>query len=251
MCNLILLLNWCLFILFQVFFVISRWFTDIVVEGTFYRFYTVRVQRGLRLGMILFIISEIMFFFYFFWSLLYYSISPSIWIGDVWPPKGIETIDPFSIPFLNTVILVSSGIFVTYAHRVFKCSNLNSENADSRVKFLSGDISKFERWFIDVEIGFLGTIAFGICFIFLQYYEYKYAPFNINDSVYGSIFYLLTGFHGLHVIVGVIFLSVTFFRFYNGHFLTKREYHLGLEFSIWYWHFVDVIWILLFVLLYL
>lgn len=175
--------------------------------------------------MILFIVSEVMFFFSFFWAFFHSSLSPSIWIGCVWPPIGIEPINPWGLPFLNTIILISSGVSVTYAHRSMLASYRNG-----------------------VSIGLFYSILLGVLFTFLQIFEYTVAPFNINDSIYGSIFYVSTGFHGLHVILGTVFLFVTLIRHLKYHFLV--EHHFGFEASIWYWHFVDIVWIFLFVVIY-
>lgn len=213
------------FFMFLLFFFVGRWFTDIVVEATFQGFHTVMVQKGLRYGMMLFIVSEVMFFFSFFWAFFHNSLAPSIWIGCQWPPLGIQVINPWSLPLLNTVILVSSGVAVTYAHRAM----------------LGG-----RRY--DVIWGLSYAILLGVAFTFLQLFEYRTATFSINDSIYGSIFYMVTGFHGLHVIIGTFFLFICLLRHLKYHFLV--EHHFGLEAAIWYWHFVDVIWLLLFIVVY-
>lgn len=202
------------------------WFRDIIRESTYMGVYTVAVQKNLRIGMMLFIVSEIMFFFSLFWAFFHFSLSPSIWIGAVWPPFGIITISPWGIPLLNTIILVSSGISITYAH-----------------KSLCLGFYKY-----DVLKGLFITIILGIFFMFCQLYEFIHAPFSINDSVYGSVFFMITGFHGLHVIIGTIFIIVNFFRTVLNHFFV--ETHLGFEFAIWYWHFVDVVWIFVFLAVY-
>jgi cytochrome c oxidase subunit 3 len=184
------------------------------------------VQKNLRTGMVLFIVSEIMFFFSLFWAFFHYSLTPSVWIGSVWPPFGIKAISPWGIPLLNTIILVSSGVTLTFAHRAL-CFGKNKS---------------------DVIYGLLLTIILGLFFIMLQYYEFRNAPFNINDSVYGSIFFMITGFHGLHVIIGTIFLIVNLCRVTLNHFFI--ETHLGFEFGAWYWHFVDAVWIVVYLTIY-
>jgi cytochrome c oxidase subunit 3 len=214
-----------LFFVIALLFAVSRWFMDIVIEATFQGFHTMKVQQGLRYGMILFIVSEVMFFLSFFWAFFHSSLSPSIWIGCVWPPLGIETIYPWGLPLLNTIILVSSGIGVTYAHRSILCGDRNG-----------------------VINGLSYAIFLGVLFTLIQLYEYNTASFNINDSIYGSLFYVLTGFHGLHVIFGTVFLFVTLIRHFKYHLLV--EHHFGLEASIWYWHFVDVVWLFVFTFLY-
>jgi len=202
----------------------------------------------------------VLFFFTFFWSYFYYSISPSFWIGGEWPPAGIEPIDPYSIPLLNTALLISSGIYVTYSHRLLKKIfipyNMYGDTiADQIMRPVIWPATHVRLTHINwrntrIICGLLGAISAGFIFLLLQLYEYNFADFCINDSVYGSIFYLLTGFHGFHVFIGIIFLSVTLIRTYYGHFNVYKECHLGFEFSLWYWHFVDVVWLLLFVIVY-
>jgi cytochrome c oxidase subunit 3 len=200
------------------------WCRDIVREATFEGFHTKNVQKNVRIGFVLFIVSEIMFFFAFFWAYFHSSISPSIEIACAWPPPGITIFNPWSVPFLNTVILLTSGITLTWAHHII----------------LKKDYKN--------EIAFSYTILLAIFFTFLQLYEYKNATFSINDSVFGSCFYMTTGFHGFHVLVGTIFIYVTFYRYISQHFSKNR--HLGFEICAWYWHFVDVVWLFLFICLY-
>jgi len=164
-----------------------------------------------------------MFFFAFFWAFFHSSLAPSVEIGSIWPPLGIEPFNPWGIPLLNTCILLLSGVTITYTHHALCLGNA--------------------RYLID---GFLFTILLAICFTFFQAYEYLNAPFNISDSVYGSTFYMATGFHGLHVIIGTLFICVCFARY--THF--TREHHVGFEAAAWYWHFVDVVWLFLFISIY-
>ena len=206
-------------------YTIYRWFTDVVTEATIEGHHTVKVQQGLRYGVILFIVSEIMFFVGFFWAFFHSSLSPSVAIGCVWPPKDIEVLTPFELPFLNTLILLSSGVSITWAHRALLAANWRSSVLALSI-----------------------TIFLGLIFTVCQGFEYYSAPFNIQDGIYGSVFYLATGFHGFHVIVGTIFLSVALWRAYHYHF--TRQHHLGFEAAAWYWHFVDVVWIFLFTTLY-
>jgi len=205
---------------------IFRWFSDIVVESTYEGQHTFKVQQGIRLGMCLFIISEVMFFFSFFWGYFHCSLAPSISIGYVWPPINIISLDAWGLPLLNTIILLSSGITITCVHKAI----------------LIG-----ERPFVINSL--IWTIFYGIVFSVIQGYEYQVSPFSINDSVFGSLFFMLTGFHGFHVFVGTIFLIVCLYRQINYHFIRKQ--HIGLECCIWYWHFVDVVWVLLFVIVYI
>lgn len=210
-----------LFGLFSICICLSGWFYDIIREATFQGFHTYKVQQNIYLGMLLFIASEVMFFFSFFWAFFHYSLAPSIWIGATWPPVGIETIDPWSFPLLNTVLLLTSGIYITIGHKSIRLQYRN----------LTGFM-------------IFGTVVHGIIFSYIQFYEYNTAPFSINDGVYGSIFYMLTGFHGIHVIVGTIFLIVCLLRHYYYHFF--KNHHVGFVCAIWYWHFVDVVWIFLY-----
>lgn len=211
--------------LFLLVFTLYRWFTDIVTEGTFEGHHTVKVQQGLRYGRVLFIVSEIRFFFGFFWAFFHSSLSPAVSVGCIWPPKGITLIQPFELPFLNTLILLSSGVSITWAHR----------------SFLVGDRKS-------AIIALTATILLGLIFTACQGFEYATAPFSVNDGVYGSIFYLTTGFHGFHVLVGTLFLIVNLWRQTQYHF--TRQHHFGFEAGAWYWHFVDVVWIFLFTTLY-
>jgi cytochrome c oxidase subunit 3 len=222
-----------------------NWWWDVVRESTFLGYHTKIVVRGLRIGMILFIISEIMFFFSFFWAFFHASIAPHISLGAIWPPIGILVLNPLSVPLLNTFILLLSGFFVTVSHYSLCSSGF--------IFFILP-----EKFFYRMHIGvyttticvltLLITILLAIEFTFLQYCEYSDAFFCINDGVYGATFYLTTGFHGLHVIIGTIFLSVAFVRLIAGHLL--KMHHVGFEASIRYWHFVDVVWLFLYIFVY-
>lgn len=201
------------------------WWRDVIREATFEGHHTLAVQHGLRLGMILFIISEIMFFVAFFWGFFHASLAPSVEIGAVWPPKGITPFNAWDIPFLNTMILLLSGATVTWAHHAI----------------VGGDRKS-------AIYGLIATVSLGIIFTALQGYEYASAPFTISDGVYGSVFYMATGFHGFHVLIGTLFLLVCLFRQIAYHF--SKTHHFGLEAAAWYWHFVDVVWLFLFVSIY-
>ena len=201
------------------------WFRDIILEATYLGDHTTQVQKGLTMGVILFIVSEVFAFLSVFWAFFHSSLSPSIEIGGVWPPQGITALDPFAIPLLNTMLLVSSGAFITYAHHALIKGNRK-----------------------DSIYGTFFTIILAIVFTGFQYFEYSEAPFSISDSVYGSAFYASTGLHGFHVIIGTIFISTMFFR-NLGYQLTKHH-HIGFESSILYWHFVDVVWLFLFIAVY-
>ena len=201
------------------------WWRDIIREATFEGQHTAPVQEGLRMGMLLFIASEVMFFMAFFWAFFDASIKPSPVLGGVWPPDGLETLSPWGVPLLNTVVLLSSGATVTWAHHAIVAGAKRS-----------------------AIIGLVLTVGLAAFFTALQAFEYINAPFGISDGIYGSTFFLATGFHGIHVLVGTIFLTVCLIRLTLNHF--TREHHFGFEAAAWYWHFVDVVWLFLFVTVY-
>lgn len=201
------------------------WWRDVTRESTFQGIHTQNVYIGLRIGIILFIISEIIFFLSFFWAYFHSSLAPSAEIGQLWPPKGIIPFNPLDIPLLNTIILVTSGISVTWTHHSILNNNLKERK---------------KRLII--------TIILGIYFTILQSIEYIESPFTISDSIYGSSFFVATGFHGLHVIIGSIFLFICYTRIINNHF--SKQHHFGFEARAWYWHFVDVVWLFLYISIY-
>ena len=201
------------------------WWRDVIREATFEGHHTPVVQIGLRYGMALFIASEVMFFAAWFWAYFNASLFPTEFVGGVWPPKGVTVFDPWSIPFLNTIILLTSGVTVTWAHHALRAG-------DQR----------------NTVIGLGLTILLGLTFTSFQAYEYSNAPFGFREGIYPSTFFMATGFHGLHVIIGTIFLIVCFFRALKGHF--KPDHHFGFEAAAWYWHFVDVVWLFLFSCIY-
>nr|BDI12958.1 cytochrome c oxidase subunit III [Abarenicola claparedi oceanica] len=202
-----------------------QWWRDIIREGTFLGHHTSMVTKGLRWGMILFITSEVCFFFAFFWAFFHSSLAPTPELGCAWPPTGIEPLNPFSIPLLNTAVLLASGVTVTWAHHSLIESN-RQETATALAL----------------------TVMLGAYFTFLQAGEYIEAPFTIADSVYGSTFFVATGFHGFHVLIGSTFLFVCLFRVTSHHF--SSGHHFGFEAAAWYWHFVDVVWIFLYLCIY-
>ena len=204
---------------------LTCWFYTISVEALEGQ-HVYKVRQNIYLGMLLFIISELMFFFSFFWAFFHFSLSPSIWLGGIWPPLGIPFIDLFGFPFYNTLVLLSSGYFITLSHLCLK------------INYLMYSI----KWMAQ-------TTILGLHFIFMQSVEYGLCPFSINDSVYGSIFYITTGFHGFHVFFGSLFLGVCTLRTILRHMSQLR--HVGLVCAIWYWHFVDVIWIFLYFCIYI
>nr|QYC36452.1 cytochrome c oxidase subunit 3 [Illiberis ulmivora] len=202
-----------------------QWWRDICREGTLQGKHTILVSKGLRWGMILFIISEVFFFISFFWAFFHSSLSPNIEIGSTWPPMSIIPFNPFQIPLLNTIILITSGVTVTWAHHSLMENNYSQTT---------------QSLFITIMLGFYFTI--------LQAYEYMEASFTIADSIYGSTFFMATGFHGLHVMIGTIFLLICLIRHLNNHF--SNNHHFGFEAAAWYWHFVDVVWLFLYISIY-
>lgn len=205
--------------------IMSLWCRDVVREATYQGAHTLRVIYNLKYAFFLFVVSEAMFFSGFFWAYLHCGLSPAPEIGVLWPPAGVKAISPWGLPTLNTCILIWSGCLVTACHHSVKGGN--QYNALKTLNF---------AWLL------------GILFTVIQYYEFRWCTYTIADSVYGSCFFILTGFHGFHVLVGTIFLVVCYYRMKWGHFTRNR--HLGLECAILYWHFVDVIWLIVYGLVY-
>jgi cytochrome c oxidase subunit 3 len=214
-----------------VLFVMWMWWRDVIKESVTLKLHTPVAKIGLRYGMALFIASEVMFFVAFFWAFFTASFYPMEATGHVWPPVGITPFNPLDVPLIMTLILLLSGTTVTWAHHAI----LEGKNKEA-AKALG----------ITVGLGFFFT-----CF---QIYEYTHAHFGWNDGViegrdiYSSNFYMATGFHGLHVLIGTLFLAVCWFRTVKGHFSPKS--HFGFEAAAWYWHFVDVVWLFLFIAIY-
>ena len=216
-----------------VLYTMASWWIDVANEATYKGDHTRVVQLSHRYGMILFIASEVMFFVAWFWAYFNSALFPADThqivrdqlFGGVWPPKGIDTFDPWHLPLLNTLILVTSGTTVTWAHH----------------SLLHGD-RRATKW------GLILTILLGASFTCIQAWEYGHAAFHYSGNVYGATFFMATGFHGFHVIIGTIFLSVCLLRTYLGQFTSTQ--HLGFEFAAWYWHFVDVVWLFLFICIY-
>jgi cytochrome c oxidase subunit 3 len=208
------------------------WWSDVVHEANT-GLHTRVVQLHHRYGMIMFIASEVMFFVAWFWAYFeaaLYANDPMQYqrvevLGGVWPPKGIETFDPWHLPLLNTLILLTSGTTVTWAHHALLQNDRKG-----------------------LKAGLWLTIALGLIFSCVQAFEYSHAAFGFKGNIYGATFFMATGFHGAHVIIGTIFLAVCLLRTYWGHFTPKQ--HLGFEFAAWYWHFVDVVWLFLFASIY-
>ncbi|MDE3060174.1 MAG: cytochrome c oxidase subunit 3 [Pseudomonadota bacterium] len=217
---------------FMILYTMYVWWRDVVHEARVDHAHTPAVRRGLRAGMALFIVSEVLFFAAFFWAFFNASTLPKLPLAEtwgiqpgVWPPKSIHPFDPFHLPFLNTLILLLSGTTVTWAHYA-----LLQGNRKELIQSL---------WL---------TVILGVTFTLCQAFEYTHAAFGFRDGIYASTFFMATGFHGFHVLVGTIFLSVCLARAYKGQF--SPQHHLGFEFAAWYWHFVDVVWLFLFVFIY-
>jgi cytochrome c oxidase subunit 3 len=203
------------------------WWREVLAES-YHGHHKEVVARGLRMGMVLFIASEVLFFFAFFWAFFWGALYPPETVATAWPPEGIEPVPTWEIPFLNTMILLLSGMAVTWAHHAVR-----EDDNDTAFKAL------------------LLTVALGVTFTGFQAYEYYHAiheGFTLTDGIYGSTFYMATGFHGLHVIIGTTFLLVCTIRAWYGTFRPSK--HVGFEAAAWYWHFVDVVWLFLFVWIY-
>jgi cytochrome c oxidase subunit III len=215
-----------------VLYTMMSWWRDVVYEAE-HGDHTPVVQLSHRYGMILFIASEVMFFVAWFWAFFDASLftneaiqySRVQFTGGLWPPKGTEVLDPLNLPLLNTLILLTSGTTVTWAHHALLHNDRNG-----------------------LKIGLWLTILLGATFTGVQAWEYVHAPFAFKNTIYGATFFMATGFHGAHVIIGTIFLTVCLLRAYAGQFTPKQ--HLGFEFAAWYWHFVDVVWLFLFSCIY-
>nr|UGS80521.1 cytochrome c oxidase subunit III [Prolachesilla sp. PrspLA] len=202
-----------------------QWWRDVIRESTFQGHHSNKVSKSMRWGMILFITSEVFFFFSFFWAFFHSSLSPNMELGLLWPPQGIYPFNPMQIPLLNTIILLSSGVSITWAHH-----------------------SLIKNNHFQTVISLICTISLGLYFTILQGYEYMEASFSMADSIYGSTFFMATGFHGIHVIIGTIFIMMSLARQLTSHF--SKNHHFGFEAAAWYWHFVDVVWLFLYITIY-
>ena len=225
---------WLFYIgLILVLYTMYAWWSDTIKEAH-KGDHTRVVSIHLRYGMIMFIASEVMFFVAWFWAFFDASLfaDEAIQVARIehtagqWPPKGIEVLDPYHLPLFNTIILLLSGTTVTWAHHAL----IHGERGMLKMMLLI-------------------TVALGTLFTFVQGYEYIHAPFTFSESIYGATFFMATGFHGFHVLIGTIFLTVCLLRATAGHF--KPEQHFGFEAAAWYWHFVDVVWLFLFFAVYI
>ncbi|WOI55678.1 cytochrome c oxidase subunit 3 [Palleronia sp. LCG004] len=203
------------------------WFAEMVAESNVGD-HTPVVRIGLRYGFIMFIMSEVMFFAAWFWSFFKHALYPMATFSEgQWPPPSIETFDPWHLPLINTLILLCSGAAATWAHHALVHENNRK----------------------DLSNGILLAVVLGIIFTFFQAYEYSHAAFGFAGNIYGANFFMATGFHGAHVIIGTIFLFVCYLRVRAGHFTPEK--HVGFEAAAWYWHFVDVVWLFLFASIYI
>ena len=203
----------------------SLWFRDVANEGALLGDHTRQVMRGISIGFLLFIISEVFAFISVFWAFFHSSLSPAIELGGSFPPVGVEGLNAYAIPLLNTILLLSSGAYITFGHHAL--------------------VTGLRKYTID---GIIVTIILAIVFTAMQGFEYYQTTFTIADSVFGSSFFAATGLHGFHVIIGTIFITVGFFRVCS--YRLTKSHHQGLESSIVYWHFVDVVWLFLFIVVY-
>lgn len=201
------------------------WWKDVIRESMRQGFHYLDVINGLKIGMLLFIVSEVFFFISFFWGYFHRRVSPTLEIGQRWPPYWLNSFDPINVPLLNTIILLSSGVSITWCHHC-----------------LLEDKKK------EVNFSLLLTVLLGLYFTSLQGMEYYEAEFNISDCVYGATFFIATGFHGLHVIIGTRFLIICLVRLLL--IQRNRNHLIGFEAAAWYWHFVDVVWLFLYLSIY-
>jgi len=210
--------------LLLIIFIAIQWWRDVLREAKSGK-HTIYVQKGLTIGFLLFLLSEIMLFFSFFWAYFHSSLSPTVELGATWPPVGINPVDAWAIPLLGSCTLLASGFTLTLAHHATLLGDK--------------DLSLISMFI---------TVILGLLFLFLQFTEYSNGEFTIADSVFGSVFYMTTGLHALHVIIGVLFLSISTLRILFDTFTT--EHHIGFEFAIYYWHLVDAVWLLVFLIFY-
>lgn len=208
-----------------VFYSMTLWFKDIIAESTYLGDHTIAVKRGINQGFLLFVVSEILIFISLFWAYLHSALNPNVEIGMSWPPVGIEAISAAELPLLNTIILLASGVTITYAHHAL--INGNRKNTLN---------------------GFIYSTLLIVLFVVCQGLEYSFASFTISDSVYGSTFFSTTGLHGVHMIMLAIMLLICTIRVYNYDFTNTS--HVGAETTILYLHVLDVIWLFIYIVMY-
>lgn len=200
------------------------WFRDVTREGV-WGYHSSHMEKAFKEGFFLFLASEVMFFFSLFWAFFHISLAPDINVICVWPPLGVRTFRPWRVPLYATLVLIASGCSIQYAHRSVRIGHRSN-----------------------AILGVICTIFLAVLFLRLQSHEYYWARFSITDRVYGRVFFILTGFHGMHVIFGSGFLLVTLWRLIRGDFTRKKYY--GFRVCSWYWHFVDWVWIFMWLRLY-
>lgn len=213
-----------LFLMLLTVSIMFLWWKDLNNERLI-GYHTHKLEVSLRVAMLLFILSEVFFFLSFFWAFYDSSLAPTVELGMVWPPKSVTPLSVYSVPLLNTIILLSSGITVTWAHHRL-----------------------INNFFNKTVVSLFLTVALGVYFLFMQWLEYNEAMFSIADGVYGRTFFMATGFHGMHVMVGTTFLFYVFLSLISGSLLFNH--HFSFEAAAWYWHFVDVVWLILFISVY-
>ena len=201
------------------------WWKNTLTEANKEGLHLNATKKSIKIRIILFISSEILFFSRFFWAYFHAGTRPNVEIGQIWPPNNVESFNPINVPLLNTIILISSGFSITWAHHAI-----------------------LEKNFLKGKNILIITFILGLYFSVLQKIEYDQAQFCINDSTYGTIFFIATGFHGIHVIIGRTFLIVNYFFLKN--MLIRNSHHIGLEIAAWYWHFVDIVWLGLYLSIY-
>lgn len=204
------------------------WFRDIIREGLYQGNHTHIVEKGLKIGVLLFFLSEVLIFATFFWAFFHSSLSPNVELGSVWPPIGTEVINPWAVPFLNAILLLTSGGAVTWAHN----------------HLIEGGTKGYKGGIISIT----SAIIMGIGFLGLQYFEFSTAPFTMSDGAYGTTFFSIVGLHGLHVIIGVLWLIVSLYRLWS--YQITNKHHLGIETGFWYYHLVDFIYLAVFAFVY-
>lgn len=202
------------------------WLRDVTIEGGYLGNHTSKVIDGLNMGFILFIVSEIALFFSFFWAYLHSALVPTVDIGCVWPPVGIEAISPVDLPLLGSIILLTSSFTVTSSHYYMIAGKRSGGNL-----FL------------------IFTILLGAIFTKIQLIEYDLSTFTISDGIYGSLFFTATGLHGVHILIGTLMLIVSLFI--TMLYINTNEVHTGFKVSILYWHFVDMLWAFIYGILYI
>jgi len=202
-----------------------QWWRDVTREAITQGIHPNPVIKGLKIGIILFITSEVLFFASFFWAYFHRRIRPNVEIGQNWPPKAIVSFNPINVPLLNTIILLSSGVSITWRHHTI-----------------------IRNMLLKRKISLTLTVLLGLYFSLLQALEYWQAEFSLSDSTYGSTFFIATGFHGLHVIIGTTFLLTCLIRIKKINIVSNHL--IGFEAAAWYWHFVDVVWLFLYTSIY-